>query len=329
MVSIAGDIGGTKSWLIALRCDINGMPQIIHESRYQSQRFENIDVLLHQFINELKISNGSVEQMVLAVPGPITSDTITLTNLNWQISAVDLQQQFAIPHVQLLNDFQATALGTLTLSDDGFSMLNSAKGGNNRIRLVLGAGTGLGMSYLYRKDDDAVPVATEGGHVDFAPTDVQQIELLKYLQRKFSRVSYERILSGSGLVELFNFLAAEQQSDPSVTAEWISRAANDEGNLQAQETLRLFSRIYGSFVGNMVLAIKPGDGVYLTGGMTAKVNKWLEGPEFIDAYLDKGRMLDVVIHTPIYLVTNERVGLEGAMNALDLDKVKQGMLRRA
>lgn len=329
MVSIAGDIGGTKSWLVALRSETNGAPRIIGESIYQSQHFENVDALLHQFLKESKISQDTIEQMVLAVPGPVTSGTVTLTNLNWKISAVNLQQTFAITRVQLLNDFQATALGTLFLKADDFSTLNQAAAGANGIRLVLGAGTGLGMAYLYRQDHDVHPIATEGGHIDFAPTTDKEIELLQFLQRKFSRVSYERILSGSGLVALFNFVSGERRPNPVVTAEWINRVATEEDHLEAQEALSLFARIYGCFVGNMVLLFRPGDGVYLTGGVTAKVRKWLETNDFIEAYLDKGRMHHVVSQTPVFLVNNERVGVEGAINTLDLGNEQPGLLRRA
>ena len=321
MISIAGDIGGTKSWLVALESDPRGSCQIIYESRYQSSDFKNINGLLHQFLQDSSCSGLGVEQMVLAVAGAVSEGLVGLTNLDWQISSSELQKDFSIKSVKLINDFQAAALGTLIFQPDDFITLNRGVKGDNGIRLVLGAGTGLGMAYLHSEEggENPVAVATEGGHVDFAPANEREISLLKYLQKKYRRVSYERILSGAGLVELYYFSLGREPEGIPVTAEWVNRRATDGDNPTAQDAIMLFARIYGRFVGNMALIFRPGDGIYLTGGVTAKLAPWLDSSEFRDAYLDKGRMLNIVANTPLYLVTNERVGLHGALSALGFD----------
>jgi len=323
MISIAGDIGGTKCWMVALQGELQGGIQgphrTIYESCYQSRNFSNINDLMRQFLQDSNSPAASVGKMVLAVAGPVREGSVQLTNLDWQINSNQLQEDFSIQSVRLINDFQAAALGTLTINSDDFVTLNEGTQGDNGIRLVLGAGTGLGMAYLYMGEFGGVPVATEGGHIDFAPTDEREIVFLRYLNKRYRHVSYERILSGTGLVELYHFcLGREPEGDP-VTAEWINKAASDEDNPTAQEAIMLFVKIYGHFVGNMALAFRPGDGIYLTGGVTAKLRAWLDSGKFVDAYLDKGRMLDIVANTSLRLVTNERVGLQGAIAALEMD----------
>lgn len=319
MISIAGDIGGTKCWMVALQGELRGPHRTIYESCYQSRNFSNINDLMRQFLQDSNSSAASVGKIVLAVAGPVREGSAQLTNLEWQINSNQLQEDFSIRSVRIINDFQAAALGTLAINSDDFVTLNGAAQGDNGIRLVLGAGTGFGMAYLYMGESGGVPVATEGGHIDFAPTDEREIALLRCLKNRFKRVSYERLLSGTGLVEIYYFcLGREPEGDP-VTAEWINRAATDWGNPTAKEAIMLFVKIYGHFVGNMALAFRPGDGIYLTGGVTAKLRSWLDSGQFMDAYLDKGRMLDIVANTSLRLVTNERVGLQGAIAALEMD----------
>ncbi|MCW8888818.1 MAG: glucokinase [Gammaproteobacteria bacterium] len=316
MIVIAGDIGGTKSWLALLNVEAGRECSVINEARYRSTRFDNLDILIEQFLQDSEMTVDELKGMVLAIPGPVRDGSIQLTNLNWKLSATQIKERFSLSEVALINDFQAAALGTQTLVSVDYSKLNDAPeadGSGNGVRLVIGAGTGLGMAYLYKEGLEYVPVATEGGHVDFAPVDDREIALLKYLQGRYRRVSYERILSGDGLVALYQFCVGNLTVESSETAEWINREATDGDNSAAVESLQLFASIYGRFVGNMVLALRPEDGVYLTGGVSAKVGQWLDSSEFKDAYLDKGRMLDIVAQTPVYLVTNERLGLQGAI----------------
>jgi glucokinase len=323
MIAIAGDIGGTKSWLALLENSVSSDSQIIYEARYQSCDFANIGALLHQFIKDASTTVAAVEQMVLAIPGPISGGVARLTNLDWRVSSSELCSQFSLKDVKIINDFQAVALGTLVLQHDDCLTMNAAPAGGNHIRLVMGAGTGLGVAYLYRDlDGRYIPIATEGGHVDFAPASEREIALLRYLQKRYSRVSYERILSGSGLVELYCFCAGTTPEEQQISAEWVNREASDAGDPVAVDALKLFATIFGRFAGNMALAYKPDDGLYLTGGVTAKVSRWLDSKEFMNSYLDKGRMVEVVRNIPLYLVRNERVGLQGAIASLNFDKLR-------
>jgi len=318
MMLIAGDIGGTKSLIALLQYNSPDDWRIIHEARYQSSDYRGIDGLLQQFLKDSDCPVDNLEQMVLAIPGPIADGACQLTNLNWMVSESELRSTFKLKSVTILNDFQAAALGTLSLQGDDYITLNHAQNGDNGVRLVLGAGTGLGMAYLHpdRVEGGYTSIATEGGHVDFAPATEQEFRFLQYLKKSYTRVSYERILSGSGLVELFCFCAGGAPEDFPVSAAWVNRAAAEKANPIAEEALTLFAAIYGRFAGNMVLAFRPGDGLYLTGGVTAKVSRWLDSKVFLDAYLDKGRMVDIVAQTPVYLVTNERLGLQGAINVI-------------
>ena len=151
--------------------------------------------------------------------------------------------------------------------------------------------------------------ATEGGHVDFAPGDDIQEELYDYLEKKYDRVSYERILSGPGLIDLYNF--CKETNGNGLTAGWVNQQAMQGDNLAAVTAMRLYATIYGSFVGNIVLMFRPTGGIYLVGGVTAKTAYWLQSEFFLDAFLNKGRMSSLATQTPLFLVTDEDTGLKG------------------
>jgi glucokinase len=153
--------------------------------------------------------------------------------------------------------------------------------------------------------------STEGGHVDFAPVDEQQIELLLYLGKRHGHVSYERLLSGDGLIALYHFCGGHEQLD--VNAAGVHAAAQQQDQA-AMDAMKLFVRIYGAFVGNMALLFKPEAGIYITGGIAAKIISWMKSDDFISAYYNKGRMRALVEQTSVYLVINERVGVLGAIS---------------
>ena len=314
---IAADVGGTKTRLAFADAEEPG--NVLHETRYLSREFDSFEPMLQNFIKDCGSAADKVDAITLALPGQVSDSSARLTNLPWNIEKQSLKDTFGIQNVYFMNDFQASAFGTGQLLDKDMIVLNPGVFNPDSVeksttRVAVGAGTGLGVAWV---DDDiqsgkraACAHDTEGGHIDFAPTDDLQIQLLKFLQQRFGHVSYERILSGDGLVSLYQFCSGKQQQD--IDAEWVNKQSkNDEA---ADRALSLFVQIYGAYIGNIALLFKPHGGIYITGGIAAKMLKKMQSEEFIDAYLNKGRMRALVEQIAVYLVTNERVGVLGAMS---------------
>jgi glucokinase len=288
-----------------------------------SSDFDGFESLLKTFLHDSGASEGNVETMALALPGLVSNGSARLTNLPWAIEKQSLKDNFGIKNVVFMNDFQASAFGTSQLQDKDQIVLNQGALDidikNNVTRVAVGAGTGLGVAWA-QQDGSLGHRAThaydtEGGHIDFAPVNEIQIDLLRFLQQRFGHVSYERILSGDGLVSLYAFCTGRlgvKQAVQNITAEWINNhSQKDEA---ADMAMSLFVQIYGAYIGNIALLFKPHGGIFITGGIAAKMVEKMQSENFIDAYLNKGRMRTLVEQIAVYLVTNERIGVLGAMS---------------
>ena len=324
---IAADVGGTKTRLVY--ADADEPCNVLYEKRYLSGEFEGFEPMLQAFIKECEaagamVDTAGVNTITLALPGLVNDSSARLTNLPWVIEKQSLQDTFGIKNVCFMNDFQASALGTGQLHEKDRIILNPGASNfnenpvalkKNTTRVAVGAGTGLGVAWAEGNAKAACAHDTEGGHIDFAPGDDIQIELLRFLQQRFGHVSYERILSGDGLVSLYQFCAAKQcaaNHSDEISAEWVNRQSeNDE---VAERALSLFVQIYGAYIGNIALLFKPYGGIFITGGIAAKIANKMQSESFINAYLNKGRMRTLVEQIAVYLVTNERVGVLGAMS---------------
>ena len=332
---IAADVGGTKTRLIC--ADADDPRHVLYEKRYLCAEFDGFEPMLQTFIQECRSAGAMVEPsrvdvLTLALPGLVSVSSARLTNLPWIIEKQSLKDTFGIKNVYFMNDFQASALGTGQLLEKdriilnpGVSKPNENPDGlkKNSIRVAVGAGTGLGVAWAEdasesaSESDNKVTSThdTEGGHIDFAPIGDIQIELLLFLQQRFGHVSYERILSGDGLVSLYQFCAEKRGAtnyNDEISAEWVNKQSeNDE---VADRALSLFVQIYGAYIGNIALLFKPYGGIFITGGIAAKIVKKMQSEAFICAYLNKGRMSALVEQIAVYLVTNERVGVLGAIS---------------
>ena len=322
---IAADVGGTKTRLIY--ASSTQPHNILYEARYSSRDFASFEPLLKTFIHDSGSTAGQVETLALALPGLVNANSARLTNLPWVIEKQSLQDTFGIKNVSFMNDFQATAIGTSQLLEKDQIMLNpgsqNTDTSSNNTRVAVGAGTGLGVAWAQENNKEDHPsdtetshaYDTEGGHIDFAPVDDKQISLLQFLQQRFGHVSYERILSGGGLVSLYQFCAGNDSGGKHgqiITAEWVNQQS--ENDTVADEALSLFVQIYGAYIGNIALLFKPHGGIFITGGIAAKIVKKMQSEEFLNAYLNKGRMRALVEQIAVYLVTNERIGVLGAMS---------------
>lgn len=310
MRHVAADIGGTSSrFAISSLSGDHGL-QDVAISRYTSHEWPDFSSLYAHFLADNDISDQQVDLLTLALPGVIHGKHAKLTNLSWTLDSGSLCAQFPVSRVEFINDFQAAANGLDSLSETDVIFLNDAAIIPDRPRVVTGAGTGLGMAYQV---GSGLPWVTEGGHVDFAPVDEEQRRLLDFLNDRFpGHVSYERILSGPGIEDLYRFITGNDSDDVPEASE-IGRRAKPGSDDECSRALRLFTRILGAFAGNLALLFQPFGGLYIAGGIAPKIQDWLKSGEFMEYYSAKGRMSDLVSGIPVILVLNEDLGLRGAL----------------
>lgn len=306
---LAADIGGTYSRLAWRNADD---PGDWVEQRFENAGFPDLAAVIDRGLELLGASSRSVGCMVLALPGPVHAEPVRLTNIDWSVSRERLRERYASERVELVNDFQAAALGAVAAPAGQLRLLNAGAGEADGPVVVTGAGTGLGMAWFGGRPDGRPPRATEGGHLDFAPNDRQQEALYSHLAERYGHVSYERILSGDGLLGLYRWLAGDPAADPATV-----KARAVAGEDAAVEAVRLFVRVFGAYAGNLALAFNPAGGIYLCGGLTAHLADWFEPAAFVAAFAAKGRMRELVERIPVSLVTRGDIGLAGGRQLLE------------
>lgn len=326
MQVLAGDVGGTKVWLQIAEVSA-GRYRVLHERRYYTAGYEAMQPMIREFIQTLPANfTLALASACLGVAGPISptaeGQRASLTNLPWDIDTAWLGRELGCPKVRLVNDFQAAGYGIEALQADDLTVLQRGTPRERAPCAIIGAGTGLGQGILFWERDHYEVLATEGGHVDFGPTDELQVELWRYLKRHFERVSYERVVSGPGIINIHNFLrehggrresealaAAMDAGDPAAAITQAALAGTDE---LAVQTLDLFVRAYGAQAGNFALTTLPRGGLYIAGGIAPRIIDKLTDGAFMRAFLDKGRMSALAGAIPVRVVTNPKVGLMGA-----------------
>ena len=312
---IAGDIGGTKSWLIWFAQSPHLSPKILFEQQYDSAQFADAATLLRRFMADAGRTAPS-DLLCLALPGPLEQRRVVLTNLDWVVDADLLGSDLGIPEVRFVNDFQAAAAGIETLHKADYVILNPGLLRLGATRVITGAGTGLGVAWMQvDADGNYQTFASEGGHIDFAPMNQQQCDLLRWLQQRHTHVSWERVLSGAGLEALYEFsywVATGQITPATPSAAQIDTRARLNNPLELA-AVRLFVDVYAAWIGNLILLYQPRGGLYIAGGMAIHLQAWLKDEHFMQVAFDKGRMMGLVQSAPVYLVTNPRLGVQGAM----------------
>lgn len=325
MEIIAGDIGATKSALAWASGMDHASSHLVYERVYVSADFADAQALLQQFIRDAQAHAGPhllPAWLTLALPGAVYTQRAQLTNLDWTLDAAELRAQLNIDTVQFINDFQAAASGVATLNDSDTVRLNAAQPVTGGVRAITGAGTGLGLAWMIGDAQGRYRTfATEGGHTDFAPANAQQARLLTFVRESLitqnlsEHVSWERLVSGLGLDMIYRFCVheagGETPADVTDGARLDVLAAS--GDSIAQATLDLFIDLYGAWVGNVALLYRPEGGLYIAGGVSIHLSQRILSSRFIAACTDKGRMRGVVERTPILLITNRRLGVQGAL----------------
>ncbi|MFH0933958.1 MAG: glucokinase [Pseudomonadota bacterium] len=313
---IAGDIGGTKTRLaIAV---VDGTHVFIeHGVEYASRDYASFEVLLGDFLKDAQVA----ARAAFGVAGPVLGRAVRATNLPWYINADVLQQRFGFEHCQLLNDLEATAYGLPALGQEDLLTLQAGEADARGNAAVIAAGTGLGEAGLFWDGRLHHPFATEGGHGSFSPQDETEVELLRYLQRRYVNVSWERVVSGMGLLDLHDFLRihravplppwlAQEMRQGDVAAA-ISKAALAGSDGICVETLERFVHLYGAEAGNLALKTMSRGGLYVGGGIAPKILPLLQGGAFIEAFTDKGRMRPLLEAMPVHVILNDRAALYG------------------
>lgn len=314
---LAGDIGGTNARLAYFQPQ-NGHLRLVSERVFPSREHSELGEIVIRFLDD---SGTQPDAACFGIAGPVRNGRVETSNLPWVIEQSRLAKQIHLPATLLINDLEASAWGIGALSAADLVAVNPGSGtvGN---QAVIAPGTGLGEAGLFWDGNRHNVFACEGGHADFAPQGELQIELLRFLAARFGHVSYERILSGPGLVNVYEFLrdsgrekesstlaAAMQQRDPAAT---ISHAALAGSDKLAEQALDLWISVYGAEASNWALKAMATGGLFLAGGISPKILPKLQGPLFMKAFLEKGRMRPLVESMPVHVVTNEKAGLLGA-----------------
>ena len=313
---LSGDIGGTHTRL-AIFLVSGSRIQVEYEHHYASSTFAAFDDLLDEFLNKTNVP----ERAGFGVAGPVLARQARVTNLPWHIDADALQSRFGFKSCLLLNDLEAVGSGLPALEPGDFYTLHQGNPKASGNIAVIAAGTGLGEAGMYWNGLQHLPYATEGGHTSFSPGNDKEIELLRHLQKRHGHVSWERIVSGPGLVDLYEFhckyhhvslpdwFHAERQTGNAAAA--ISSAALNAQDTSCVETLDWFVRLYGAEAGNLALKTMSHGGLFVGGGIAPKILPSLKKGNFIEAFFSKGRMRSLLEAMPVRVILNDRVGLYG------------------
>jgi glucokinase len=320
---LGGDVGGTKCNL-ALFDVCRGALVEVESRRFPSKDFLKFEDVVAEFLRSFVEPQGiSITAAGFGVAGPVHNRMVIATNLPWRVEEKNLAALLRLPRVALLNDLEATANGIAALSAKDFVTLNEGQPNPHGLQAVIAAGTGLGEAGLYWDGSSHRPFSSEGGHADFAPQNELEDALLLYLRSRFgAHVSWERILSGPGVHTLFEFLRdtkrgteepwlkeAMEKQDPSAV---VSRAALENKSKICVDALDLFVSIYGGEAGNLALKLLSTGGVYVGGGIAPKILPKLRGPAFMEAFLAKGRLRQVLEQMPVRVILNDNTALFGA-----------------
>ena len=309
MPILAADIGGTSTRLRL----VHGA-ETLDEKDYSSQDYPDLNSILDNFIKAN--SPVDLQSACLAVAGPVRDGTARVTNLPWEVHESLISEDFTIPQVRIINDFEAIGYALAILSPDDFYELQAGSPDNVGTRALIGAGTGLGVAIVTRCGERWQVLPGEGGHVDFAPRTAEQQALLDYLQQQSARVSVEMLLSGPGLERIYEFICTLNGIDPDSvrrTAASISSTALIGRDPLAVKTLDLFVEIYGAQAGNLALTSLATGGVFIAGGIAPKILSLMKRGRFIEMFSDKPPMSELLHSMPVRVVLNTRSGLLGAV----------------
>jgi glucokinase len=315
---LAGDIGGTNSRLAGFAMESAHLKPVVEET-FPSRAYASLDEVVRTFVaaHDLHVAHAC-----FGIAGPVRHGRSDAINLAWVVDAQQLARELGLATVWLINDLEANAYGAVALAPEDLATLNAGSPQAEGNAAVIAAGTGLGEAGLYWDGKQHWPFASEGGHASFAPADAMQVELLQYLQQQFDHVSWERVLSGPGLYNIYAFLRDTRrgvepawlteelrQGDPAAA---ISRAALAGACELCVQALDLFVALYGAEAGNLALKVMATGGVFVGGGIAPKIIDKLKEPIFMRAFRTKGRLQPILEAIPVRVILDEKTALYGA-----------------
>ncbi len=318
MLVLSGDIGGTKTRIALI--DMNGGHlEIRREETYLSVDYHSLESIVGEFLGWVDTQPQSTG---FGVAGPVRSNRSETTNLPWVIDARAMAHELNLPNVHVINDLEATARGISVLSEPDLQELQPGNPDSSGNISIIAAGTGLGEAGMCRDSDGERPFASEGGHTDFAPSNEVEFALFQFLARQYGHVSWERVVSGMGIADIYRFLCYHKGASPPPwlrkelhsgdAAAAISRAADSGRCANCDKAMELFVNLYGREAGNHALKVMATGGVYLGGGIAPKILRHLQKPEFLTAFCSKGRMEALMRSMPVRVILNDRAALYGA-----------------
>jgi len=332
---LAGDIGATRTRLAAFQTENNKL-ELVVENTYKSQEHGGIQEIISGFV---KAEGIPVHSACFGVAGPVRGGKSKISNLPWTIDSRQLAAQLKLEWIGLINDLEAYAYGIDALESKDFVTLSDGLGedaeGN---RVVISARTGLGVAGLYWDGFRHHPFPCEGGHADFAPNSDLEAELAQYLRKKFHHVSCERILSGPGIRNIYDFLRdsgkAEEptwlqnrMSEAPDPPALISQLALENKAAICDQTLNIFVSVYGSETGNCALNFLATGGVFIGGSIAAKIVPRMQHSVFMESFLDKGRMRALLADIPVKIILNDNCGITGAARYTLIQKAFKSRIR--
>jgi glucokinase len=321
---LAGDIGGTHARIATFTVD-GGRVKLATEQIYPTHEHQNLESALRAFLTTHQVLATTA---CFGVAGPVRKGIAVLPNLGWTVDASSLAREIGIERAGLINDLEANAYGIAALDASDFTVLNPGAPDAIGNAAVISAGTGLGEAGLYWDGKILRPFACEGGHADFAPVDPLQTEMLAWLQTQYVHVSWERVVSGDGIFNIYRFLRdSGRGEEPAWLAEElkhgdrppiITRAALDKRSALCEMALDLLIVLLGEEAANLALKIMATGGVYLGGGIAPRILRKLIEPAFMRAFTNKGRMSDLLKAIPVKVILNDGAALLGAARCAGL-----------
>src|ERR1019366_2344045 len=315
---LAGDVGGTKVNL-ALYDFIDGNLKHARDKQYPAKEYSGLEEIVKEFIVSEKVTAAC-----FGVPGPVRDGRLRLTNLPWTLDSRELAAHLKIDYVFLINDLQANGYGIAELGADQIYTLSEGDARQIGNRALISAGTGLGEAFMIWDGRDYVPYPSEGGHSDYAPRNEDEIDLLRFLKQKYNgRISFERVVSGMGMTNIYDFLREVRGvEEPAWLAKRISDAADPNTVITelalaakseiCEKTLEMFVSAYGAEAGNLALKVLSVGGMYIGGGIGPRILEKLKDGSFMKAFTDKGRLSQLLINMPVRVILESRAAVLGA-----------------
>jgi len=314
---LAGDVGGTKVDL-ALYDFTNGKLAYTRDKVYRAKDYPGLEVIVKDFLGSDKVTAAC-----FGVPGPVRDGRLRLTNLPWTLDSRELSAGLDIQHVFLINDLEANGYGVAELTAEQIYTLSEGDSSQMGNRALIAAGTGLGEGYLIWNGRTHIPYPSEGGHTDYAPRNEDEIDLLRFLKEKYNgRVSFERVVAGMGLTNIYEFLrevrgvdepawlaARMAGEDPNAVITELALSAKSE---ICEKAMNMFVSAYGAEAGNLALKVLSVGGLYVGGGIAPRILEKLKDGTFMKSFTDKGRLSQLLINMPVRIILESRAALLGA-----------------